>query len=336
MRTQKQIVQEDGVTYDYEKITYEASDLPAIEAEAWTDDERSKWLIAVLRKQAAADREARIAAIYEGTYEEHKDAKDIGQRMTLLRLLVKEIISLADYDKDLEICGPKMIDSVFTRGFEKLRDNLREAYRATQAELRAMERFDDSTEIPGVGMAELHRKLVGMAKQGRFFGACFEACLDVRPEIIAASGINWSSYMTLKQMASQRNQKRRMIDAARDAEKALAPTAGMSESEYRVYLAKQHGYVPQTNGTAYDDGKGPGAAAVADFLVEKEARLRNEAEHDKKLDAAAGRTSKKKPRSVKVLRQLIELRAAIDAETPLVQADDVTDDQDIAGQHLDQ
>lgn len=293
MKIEHRVRHEAGERIEYDTLVYETGDLPELESEEWTDEDRQKWLTAVLRKERADKKAARLAAIYDGTYEEHKHAKDLAQRMTMLRLLVKEVISLADYDTQLEIAGPKMIDSIFCRGFEKLRDNAREAYRAAQAEKRSLERtYADNGGVYDE-LRRLEQRMTGLEKQGRLFAACFETMLDVRPEVIAASGISWSSYNTLNQMASQRGQKRRMIDAKAEAvkaEKLYSETIGMSESEYRVWLAKRGGlvggqYVARHNGIdAEIDAPAPKQAQLIELAQERQARdLRVRQEEDSAL-----------------------------------------------------
>lgn len=277
MKTQRKTVTENGVTYNYEALVYQGNDLPQIKDD-WTDGERKTWLLAVLRKQAVEEKRVRIQRTYEGTQDDDDTDHAMIERMTMARLLLKELISLADYDMDLEIVGPKMIDSMFTRGAEKLLDNTTEAYRSTQAEKRANDRLFGGTEFDFVADERITRRLRGLEKQGRFFRALFETCLDLRPEVIANSGITtWSAYNTLKQMASQRNGKVRLVEAKKAADEVLKKLKGKTPDEYRRWLAEQGSYKPNAPGIDADDAAGAGHNQIA-YLID---RRKQEEERDR-------------------------------------------------------
>ena len=267
MRTERVRRKEGGVEYEYEQLVYEKSDLPKIEAEVWTKDQREEWLIAVLRKQTDVERTNRInRALAVG--EDSPKNYDLAQRMTLMKALIREFCTLADYDLELEIVGPKLMDSLFSRGFEKLRDNCRAKYQATQIELKACLRSFTGDEISYQEERRLRKQLAGLEKQGRFFAAAFEVCLDTRPQIIAASGINWGSYLTLKEMASQRNGKIRLREQKEAHARIETIAEGMSDEEFRAWMRSREPYTPKLNGIDAQGDALPGDAAGDNHVVQ--------------------------------------------------------------------
>jgi hypothetical protein len=318
VKTEKKTVTEGGVTYNYEAKKYEGNDLPQLEKEL-TTAERQTLLIAVLRKQAAADKLERIKRTFEGTSDDDDDDHSMRERMTMFRLLIKEIISLADYDMDLEIVGPKLMDSMFCRASEKLRDNTREAWRATMAEKRANDRLYGGNEFDMEADRRLHNRLRGLEKQGRLFAAMFETCLNVRPEVIANSGIAWSEYNTLAQMASQRGNRPRLIEAKKAADEALKKVRGMSEVEYREYLARTTGYNPLRDGIEADDQSGAGHNQVAYLKTrrekeEEQARKQRQKEDEALIELTRERTEKRERRRACTLQEQLVGIAELNAD----------------------
>ncbi len=191
--------------------------------------------------------------------------------------LARSFVSLFDFDPSLEIFQCKMIDAM-CRSVEKVRDNTEQAGLAANAEMKALERANSDTEFDVEAHDRIVRRLNGLRIQFWTARLTFEALLDARADVISASGIDWPSYQTLKQMSAQNNTKRRMREAAIRANALL----GMSEQDYRRWL-RDGAYTAKHNGIDADDEQGAGQANVENFQEAQRRRDLLKADADKKL-----------------------------------------------------
>ena len=222
---------------------------------------------------------------------------------------LKRLCEIPDFDEDLKILCCKYIDG-YTRATEKVRDNIIEAGKACAAQIKAAERAMDDTEINIEQLWQLTRRRAGLAKQLRFARVFFAAHMDARADIVSASGMNWSSYKTMKQMSEERQQARLTKQATINAERLI----GLSDNKYREFLyamgsyktgsdgererfhdnwlRDKEQYTPDADGVLADDGVGAGANQVADFekaRVERDYNLRVENSRLDELRLAASR-----------------------------------------------
>ena len=186
-----------------------------------------------------------------------------------VRRIAKMFASLADFDPSLEVMQVKIADGL-CRTLEKVRDNVEEAGKACLAQMKMLDRAASDTEFDFNEYERLERRYQGLRMQWLCSNHMFAALLDARADIVSAAGIEWPSYLTLKQMAGVNRTKRRMGESFAEASRLL----GMTETEYRNRMKARLETEVRHDGINADDGQGSGRDNVAQFKRAQEERSR--------------------------------------------------------------
>jgi hypothetical protein len=178
------------------------------------------------------------------------------------RLAVRVLEGTADWDAALQIVPPKMIDSIFLYGSERIIHQLEEQGKAITQKIAELQRDSTSEEITNNQVDQLEARRMALRVQLRHMQLVRKGFLLEREDVVGRAGIDWPKYLSLKERAERSVQAYRQKRSRRKAQ--LETLRTMPEHEYRKWLRSQSAYKPRHDGVDAD----PGADTVSPALDE--------------------------------------------------------------------
>lgn len=178
-------------------------------------------------------------------------------KINVYRWAAKIMCEESDWDEDLRIAGPKIIDQLLFMA-ERLTHNVEQAQKRTVDQINALQRQTMGDEIPIGQIERLERRLKGLHVQQRHFQLMFYAFGQEREPAIARSGLdNWERFEGIKQRAQRSHQE--YVSKVRRRNSLSMVVEHMSDAEYRKWVASTTRYEPRRNGVEATDDDGGSA-----------------------------------------------------------------------------
>ena len=181
-------------------------------------------------------------------------------KINVYRYAAKIMCQEADWDENLLIAGPKIIDQLLYMT-ERLAFSVAERQRDVAAKLKALTRETLGDEIPIQQIEQAERQMKGLRVQQRHFELMGYAFRQQRDPIVEATGIDWPRYEGLKARAERSAQAWRSKNRQRTAHSMVIEN--MSDAEYRRWVASTTRYEPRRNGVEASDEEGTAAREAA-------------------------------------------------------------------------
>lgn len=173
------------------------------------------------------------------------------EKINVYRWAAKIMCQESDWDEDLRIAGPKIIDQLLYMA-ERLAHNVEQAQKRTVEQITALQRDTMNDEIPVVQLERLERRLKGLRVQQRHFQLMFYSFELEREPTIARSGIeNWDQFEGLKKRAERSHQA--YVSKVRQRTSLSMVIENMTDAQYREWVAKTRRYEPRANGVDASD-----------------------------------------------------------------------------------
>jgi hypothetical protein len=175
---------------------------------------------------------------------------DRDAKINAYRYAAKVMCQEADWDENLAIAGPKIIDQLLYM-CERLVHSVTLKQAEVAAQLKALARQTMGDEIPLQQIERCERQLQGLRVQQRHFELMNYAFQQERDPVVSASGLDWGRYEGIKQRSERSAQAYRSKVHRRSS--LAAVIENMSDAEYGRWVENTKRYEPRLNGVAASD-----------------------------------------------------------------------------------